>query len=131
MRLAGWLLIAGMATGCWQVSSSSGTDPVARSAQEVPVEDLAKRKDLVVVDVRTPEEFAAGHAPGAINVPVDEISAAALEAKGFNAQSPIAFVCEVGGRSARATDLMNGQGWNTLNAVGGMSAWRSAGLPTE
>jgi rhodanese-related sulfurtransferase len=85
---------------------------------------------VLLVDVRTPGEFAAGHVPGAINVPLDQLSPQAPAFAGHE-QDEIWVICEVGGRSANASRQMSGWGLRPVNVDGGTSAWRAAGLPVE
>ncbi len=77
---------------------------------------------LVVLDVRTPAEFASGHIPNARLIPVDELEdrLSELPAK----DTPILVHCAAGGRSAAACDLLGQRGWSRLmNLVAGMHGW--------
>jgi glyoxylase-like metal-dependent hydrolase (beta-lactamase superfamily II)/rhodanese-related sulfurtransferase len=82
---------------------------------------------LDLVDVRSPEEFAASRIAGARNVPLDLVaSAAGSIAPGV----PLVLICEAGVRASMATTAFAGlPGVHVLE--GGMSGWRRAGLPTE
>lgn len=85
----------------------------------------------VVVDVRTPEEFAGGHVPGALNIPVDELSdrLAELEAQ---RSAPVYLICASGRRSARASALLSEAGFaQPINVLGGTKAWVGAGYPVD
>lgn len=73
-----------------------------------------------LLDVRTPQEFAAGHLPGAINIPVDQLAARVKELGG--AKEPVVVYCRSGNRSARAKDLLERQGHSVVD-LGPMSAW--------
>ncbi len=94
-------------------------------------EEMRKGKDVVVLDVRTPEEFAEGHVPGAVNVPIAaddfEQRVAALEK-----DKTYLVMCGVGVRSKTACGKMKDL---NLKAVydfsGGMKAWKGAGKPVE
>ena len=81
----------------------------------------------LVVDVRTPEEYATGHVPGAINVPVDEVAKRAAELTG---RGPLALYCARGPR-ARAGEaaLARAGATDLLHLEGGFTAWEAAGLP--
>ncbi|KAG1679532.1 hypothetical protein FOA52_011134 [Chlamydomonas sp. UWO 241] len=94
------------------------------------------------LDVRTVEEFVAGHAPGAINVPVKLAVAggmapnpefpSAVAATFTDMSEAIVVGCKSGARSMVACEIMKASGYNDLtNVTGGWMAWDSAGLPTE
>jgi rhodanese-related sulfurtransferase len=79
-----------------------------------------------LLDVREQYEWTAGHAPGAVHIPLSELNARAGE---LPADADIICVCHVGGRSAMVTDALNRGGWRAVNLEGGMQAWQDAGLP--
>ena len=74
-----------------------------------------------LVDVRTPEEFAAGHIAGAVNIPVQELDRriGELEPK----EGPIVVYCRTGIRSGRATLVLKGAGYPQVHDLGAMSRW--------
>ncbi len=81
------------------------------------------------IDVRTPEEFAAGHAPRARNIPLDKL-AASLDLLRKN--EPVYVICETGRRSKEASDLLIQNGFfQVFNVAGGTAAWRDRGLPIQ
>lgn len=75
----------------------------------------------MLLDVRTPEEFAAGHVLGAVNIPVDELERRLGELGPTD--SPLVLYCHSGRRSARATRLLNGRGYNDVIDIGPMPNW--------
>ncbi len=78
----------------------------------------------LLLDVREPVEWAAGHAEGARHVPLRELDPAA-----FDRGTPIVAVCRSGNRSGVAAEVLAAAGHDVVNVVGGMSAWQRAGLP--
>jgi len=73
--------------------------------------------DTIILDVRTPEEFAGGHYPGAINIPVDQLPARIAELKEM--QKPILAYCRSGARSGMAVAMLRQSGiTNAVNAGG-------------
>ncbi len=76
--------------------------------------------DAVLLDVREPDEWAAGHIEGAQHVPMNEIPARTGE---LDAGADIVVVCKVGSRSAQVTAWLNRQGYRASNLDGGMLAW--------
>lgn len=85
---------------------------------------LLDRGDAVLLDVREPGEWAAGHAPAAAHVPLG-----LLDAGSVPADRPVVAVCRSGNRSGRAADLLADAGIRVHNLVGGMQAWAAAGRP--
>ena len=83
---------------------------------------------LVVLDVREPEEWAAGHIAGAVHVPLQTLPERIDE---LDPQAPTLVVCHLGGRSAQATAWLSSQGHDVVNLAGGMDAWEAAGRPVE
>ena len=87
--------------------------------------DEAARDGAVLLDVREPEEFDAGHAPGARCVPLGEIAGRIDELRG----APVICVCRTGSRSGFAADALIAAGMDAANLEGGMLAWAAEGLP--
>lgn len=79
---------------------------------------------VTLLDVREPDEWGAGHAPGALHIPLGELAGRLNE---LPADSEVYVVCRSGGRSARATVYLNGNGWDAKNVEGGMKSWHAAG----
>lgn len=75
----------------------------------------------ILVDVRTPEEFAAGHLPGAVNIPVDELPRRFAELG--SPEKPLVIYCRSGARSSRAEGLLKERGFQDVFNLGPMSAW--------
>lgn len=83
----------------------------------------------VLLDVRSRQEYQAGHAPGARNMPVDEITGRRRE---IPAGGTVVTICQAGGRSARAAAALTALGLQDVRDVrGGMTAWQRAGLPVQ
>jgi rhodanese-related sulfurtransferase len=80
------------------------------------------------IDVRTVAEYAGGHAKGTINIPLDELEAHTSE---FSTSDEVYVICQTGGRSAQAVNILIAEGINAINVSGGTRAWRSDGLPIE
>jgi rhodanese-related sulfurtransferase len=89
---------------------------------------LAADPATVVLDVREPGEYAAGHVPGAISIPLAIVPLRHLE---LVRSRPVHVICETGGRSAQAVRWLDRQGYDALDVPGGTAAWRGAGHPVE
>ncbi|GID29066.1 rhodanese-related sulfurtransferase [Paractinoplanes brasiliensis] len=81
--------------------------------------------DAYLLDVREPDEWTAGHAPGAHHLPMMEIPALMAEVP---TDREVVVVCRSGGRSGQVVSYLMGNGWdNVRNLDGGMQSWASAG----
>lgn len=102
------------------------------SYQEISVEALAARLDgteqVTLIDVREPDEFAAGHVPSAQLVPLGEVADRIDE---LAAQAPLVMICRSGGRSGRACEVLSAAGVDVTNVAGGTLAWVALGYPTQ
>jgi rhodanese-related sulfurtransferase len=98
-----------------------------RTMEDVsPTEALRlQASGAVLVDVREPGEWHAGHAPEAVHVPLREIGSAARQLGGVE----VLAVCRSGGRSAVAARALAASGIRARNVAGGMKSWAARGLP--
>jgi len=103
--------------------------PASVHAVEVAEAHRLQQEGAHLIDVREPGEYAGGHAQGARNIPLDQLVQRAGEVRG---DRPVLVICQSGGRSARAQDLLTRQGTpDVRNVRGGTGAWRRAGLPLD
>jgi rhodanese-related sulfurtransferase len=99
--------------------------PVPGRGPDITAAEAAALPDgVLLLDVREPAEWAAGHAPDATHLPLMQLPQAELDRS-----VPIVVVCHVGGRSARAAEYLGAAGFAVRNLAGGMAAWQRAGLP--
>ncbi len=83
----------------------------------------------VVIDVRTAEEYASGHIPGAVNIPFDQVAQRIAE---VDAPHGVALYCMVGPRARKGESALLGAGYEgVLHLEGGLAAWQAAGFPVE
>jgi thioredoxin 1 len=120
--------------GGMPTAPSAPSTEASTAARDVDVQtfaaDIAAGKVAVVLDVRTPDEFATGHVPDARNIPLDELMARAEEIKALST-GEVYVICRSGGRSARGASALAAHGIPAVNVVGGTLAWVAAGQPTE
>ena len=104
-----------------------------KAYEDLSVEAFQKRltedDSVQLLDVRTPQEFAEGHIPGAINIDwkADGFLEAAKAA--LDPARSILVYCRSGRRSAEAAAAMDGIGFKVYNMKGGIIAWKDAGMP--
>jgi rhodanese-related sulfurtransferase len=79
-----------------------------------------------VLDVREDYEWVAGHAEGALHIPLDQLPARLDE---LDPDEDLYLICRTGGRSFRAAQWLVGQGYSALNVAGGMDQWLENGKP--
>ena len=98
--------------------------------QQVDVGTAARLLEdgAAVVDVREPEEFATGHVPGAVNIPMGQVHRRLGELDRSRRQL---VVCRSGNRSGAITDVLLAQGFDAVNVAGGTLAWAREGHPVE
>jgi len=134
---ASWRLLivcAALAVGA-AVFSSRGQAQEAKATPSIAPAQLYSRieakKAPVILDVRTPEEFAAGHIPGAINIPQTEVQKRLPELEKYRNQE-IVVHCGSGGRAAKAEKTLRENGFSdVVDLQGHMNGWKAQGLPTE
>ena len=78
-----------------------------------------------LLDVREQDEWDAGHAPGALHIPLGDLPSRVEELP----EADLLVTCRSGGRSAQATAWLNQAGWDARNLDGGMKSWAAADLP--
>jgi rhodanese-related sulfurtransferase len=112
----------GVAQMSWAMLTSN---PVV---QEIDVDTLASHlEEMLVLDVREPEEYAQGHVPGAINLPQAELASRLDE---LPRTRSLTLICRSGSRSLRAAQFLKQLGFEqVLNVRGGTLAWRAADKP--
>lgn len=80
-----------------------------------------RAQGVPIIDVRTPEEFAASHIPGAVNVPMDQLNDVSA---GWDPAQPVAVYCATGARSANAAQILEARGFaKVYNLTQGIAAW--------
>ena len=95
------------------------------------MEGLTNGSAPPVIDVRTPDEYRAGHVPGAINIPLQEFQQRFDELSAYRDKEVVLY-CESGMRASHGARWLESKGFEDLRFLDGhMSAWREAGLPTE
>lgn len=84
------------------------------------LETLLVNGGVNLVDVRESDEYALGHVPAAINLPLSELVSRYTE---LSTDKPYHIICQMGGRSAQACAFLESEGYDVINVNGGTAAW--------
>lgn len=127
------LALVGGAVGYVFLGTSSTTTEAGASSSYrtiTPLEAkslIETRKDLLLVDVRSPEEFQGGTLPGATLIPFWDFAKGRYD---LPKDKPILLICAVGGRSLACGQLLASQGYREVyNLKGGLDAWVQQRVP--
>lgn len=117
---------------CCQKKESCCNQAKAGKSETLPVGEFSQRiqsKSVVLVDVRTPKEYAEGHLQGATNVTWGDDFEKQWNAAGIKKRFTVAVYCRSGRRSKAAAKELVKMGYNVINLDGGIMAWQKAGKP--
>ena len=110
------------------------TGPVAMAADAVSAKQastMQSKNKTIIVDVREDDEWNQGHIPGAIHIPLGQLSTRLSELEPYK-NSPIITQCRSGKRSAQAQLALTSAGFSSVYSMdGGIQAWSKEGLVTE
>ncbi len=114
-------------------TAALAADPEPTQAPSIAAAELHARLGSgaapLVIDVRSPEEYASGHIPGAVNLPFDQVAQRIAE---IDAPHGVALYCMVGPRARKGESALLAAGYEkVLHLEGGLAAWQEAGLPVE
>jgi len=92
-------------------------------------EMIQKEKDVIILDVRTPQEYQEGHISNAINIPVQILGQQLDKLNNFKDKKILVY-CRSGNRSAIASQILDRAGFkNVYNLKGGLFEWKASELP--
>lgn len=125
-------LIRSVVLGALLVAAPVRAEETARIAQGALLERVQKKDAaMIILDVRSPEEFAAGHVPGAINVPYTHLPARISSLPSPTGKDVVVY-CEIGVRAEKAAASLRDNGFTRLMHLDGdMKQWREAKRPTQ
>lgn len=112
-------------------AQSSATDVanLPLNVDVATVRAIMGRDDVVLLDVREPEEYAAGHIPGVQIIPLGTVPARLSDIPN---DKTVIVTCRSGNRSGQITDFLRRNGFTRVhNMQGGILAWQGAGYPVE
>jgi phage shock protein E len=130
MRIVIRSLLVTAALACAAVTSAD--EPTPRIKQDALLKRIEQKDtSMIILDVRTPEEFAAGHVPGAINIPYTHLPARLSELSDAGDKDVVLY-CATGVRAERAAQRMREQGYTRLlHLDGDMKAWDEKNRPKD
>jgi rhodanese-related sulfurtransferase len=126
-KLTGVAIILGILLAAGQISQSAPLPVMPQSlASQIDSESAP-----LILDVRSPTEFAAGHIPGALNIPYRQVPSRLAELAAYQEQAIVVY-CEVGIRAGIAQVALEQAGFQQIHLLDGhMQAWRQENLPIE
>jgi rhodanese-related sulfurtransferase len=86
----------------------------------------ARTDDPEIIDVREPDEYVAGHVPGAKLIPMGQLPARLHEVQN---EGPVYVLCASGNRSLAMTQFLRSAGYDAYSVAGGTGAWAQSGRP--
>ncbi|MFZ2361562.1 MAG: rhodanese-like domain-containing protein [Anaerolineae bacterium] len=139
LALGLFIVIAIAVSGCGSTASPAAAPAAApqsaAASLNLPatvdaktVNSLRGNPDVVLIDVREPDEFAAGHIPEATLIPLGQLSSRLSE---IPKDKTVVAVCRSGNRSGQATELLRQAGFDAHNMQGGMISWEQAGFDVQ
>ncbi len=121
------VLLAVLVIGCG--ASKQAQQSQSGSVKTVSVEEFSKvisKKNVRLIDVRTPKEYADGHLKKAENI---DVRASDFTERTKKVKGQVAVYCFKGVRSLKAANQLAAQGCTVYNLEGGINAWKQAGKP--
>ena len=117
--------------GGWESAELPVSHGAVSTAADAPEVSAGEGHGLVaagalLLDVREPDEWDAGHAPGAALIPMGQVHDRMSE---ISSDARVVVICRSGGRSAAVTQVLRSRGYDAVNLAGGMRAWAKLGLP--
>ena len=129
-RLHILLLSALFLTGCTSVQPSDKENTYRQIGMDEAVQIMNEQSGYIILDVRREDEFAAGHIPGAINLPNESIGTEEISALPDKAQLILVY-CRSGNRSKQASKKLVDLGYTNIVEFGGILDWPGETVPVE
>lgn len=114
------VLLAGCSAPVGEADSAAGT--YVQTTADKAIEMMQAEQDYIILDVRTPEEFAEKHIPGAINIPNEAIGKEEI-AELPDKDQAIFVYCRSGNRSKQASEKLVALGYTDVIEFGGINSW--------
>lgn len=121
--IVGYLLYSKTSDNSLIGDSKNERNSYERISQDEAQKIMDEGGDFLIVDVRTPDEYAEGHIKGAINVPNEEIADTEIEALSDKEQLLLVY-CRSGNRSKDASSKLAAMGYTNIKEFGGIHTWQ-------
>jgi rhodanese-related sulfurtransferase len=131
LLLTALLLLALPACGSKDTASSAEGSGSRRDVDIHQLKSTLESGKITLFDVRTRSEHYAAHIPEATLLPYAELTAGRRAEVEAARDEEIWLICESGGRSSKAADLLVSEGYSVVNVTGGHAAWIAAGYPVD
>lgn len=120
-----WIKITAIVFAFFVSATSFAQTPGFHDVQVAEFEKLTTAGKGIILDVRTPKEYAEGHVNGSVNINYFDKNFEDQVGK-LDSTKPVYVYCHSGGRSSKAMNVMKGEGFATIyNLTGGYSAWKN------
>lgn len=106
--------------------SLSACNKTIRTVDNDEFESILRDTSVILLDVRTPEEYVQGHIPGAINVDVKQKYFVKIAKEKLVEGSTVAVYCKGGVRSMKAAKMLSKEGYQIVNLKNGFDSWTTA-----
>lgn len=112
------------------IRNVKGNKTMVKEIDVVTLANLMKSDDVVLIDVREPEEYSAGHIDRAISIPLS-VFHQKFKREDYPADKNIVLQCQGGVRSMKACNMLRelAEQEHAINLTGGLNAWKNEGLP--
>lgn len=111
-----------------QRSSGVRSSVTSISPQQYQQQFKQAKKPHMLLDVRTPEEFASEHIKGAVNIPVQVLP---QRLQDVPKDKPVVLVCRSGNRTRMAAQILTQANYTNVYDLGGLMHWKAAGMPLQ
>ena len=123
LKVVPLLLVILLLAGCADTTGGENDATYRQITMSEAVEMMASESDYIILDVRRPDEFAAGHIPNAVNIPNESIGADEVDELP-DKDRPILVYCRSGNRSKQASEKLVRLGYTNIVEFGGILDWK-------
>ena len=123
LKVVPLLLVILLLAGCAETTGGENDATYRQINMSEAVEMMASESDYIILDVRRPDEFAAGHIPNAVNIPNESIGADEIDELPDKDRLILVY-CRSGNRSKQASEKLVRLGYTNIVEFGGILDWK-------
>ena len=123
LKVVPLLLVILLLAGCAETTGAENDATYRQITMSEAVEMMASESDYIILDVRRPDEFAAGHIPNAVNIPNESIGADEIDELPDKDRLILVY-CRSGNRSKQASEKLVRLGYTNIVEFGGILDWK-------